>query len=80
MNISDSILKEVLSCLETENIKHLDELISQNSVYAFALKDCCYRGFVQGLDVKHNALQIPVFQSMEGFGITPSGLNFLKNS
>lgn len=74
------LFKEVLLCIKTKNTASLKELLEKDIAYAFALKDCCQRGFVDGVDVRLNALNEPVFQVLDGCALTSSGINFLRNS
>lgn len=80
MIISNDLLKEVISFANTHKAYELNQLLTTNDKYAFALEKCIFLGYICGISTVRNALGIPAFQEIEGCFVTENGLKFLQNS
>lgn len=80
MDSSKSIVKELLICVDEHDVKHINELLLKDTVYAFALAECIKEDYVIGIHVSETANNSFIFQELENCSLTSKGLNFLQNS
>lgn len=71
---------EILKAVEKRDNNLINELISKDDKYDYALKDSVLYGYVKGLDVKKTATGFYVFQELEEFGLTETGAIFLNKN
>ena len=80
MNSAKSIVKELLICVNEHDVKHINDLLLKDTVYAFALVECIKEDCVIGIHFSKTANNSFVFQEIENYSLTSKGLNFLQNS
>lgn len=78
MNSPETIKIEILSYIRDG--KDLNALLEKDNAYAFALSDCIKEGDIAGLSCSTNANGVPVFQKLDNYGLTDTGVKILSNS
>lgn len=80
MNVSSSLLKEIIEFAISHKANGFNQLLQEDDKYAFALEKCLELGYIYGISSQKNACGVPIFQEFENYSVTDSGLKFLENS